>query len=219
MQFVPITERQPVQIGGVPLNYIRGPYFPTLSKTRIYLPVSPDAKLAKLHGDTQFLYLIDAAKKHLFWGGMDEQSAFLSRVSLDVLPRLAQEEEAFYEEIKHPVIRYLESIYGSRRWTRRQGDIFIIPLQKTWKEAFELGKGIPHYRYGRIFRTRHVHFGLCVWDYLGFYVTRQTGNIPSQFDSGLTLIASGSLRAPNHATLRFRGPHVVARSAHLLDID
>ena len=219
MQFVPITERQPVQIGGVPLNYIRGPYCLTLSKTRIYLPVIHDAKLAKLHGDTQFLYLIDAVKKHLFWGGMDEQSAFLSRVSLDVLPRLAQEEEAFYEEIKHPVIRYLESIYGSR-WTRRQGDVSIIPLQKNWREVFELGKAAPHYHCGRrIFRTRHRHYGLYIWDYLGFYVTRQTGNIPSQFDSGLTLIASGSLRAPNHATLRFRGPHVVARSAHLLDID
>ena len=219
MQFVPISvAEEKGALQDIGLSY--GNYFaPRLFHGAIGMPTQiKGGTICPISGGKQFLY---RAGFSLFWGGLDEKNLFLNRVSPDLPARLEESdgEAQFFEAIKPPIIRLLEKVWG-KRGSSRQGDINIYRLPPDWRGLYPLKKALPLPRHGRILRTRHVHSGLRLWCYAGDYLQWvHSGDMPSELDSSVILIASGWLRAPNHKTVRLSGPSVLARSAYLLTDD
>ncbi len=218
MQFIPIQERRPKSVGGIPIFYNNAAH-PHVSNVGIHLPaLLKDAELCLIVEGMQGLFVASrGGQRHIHWFGRDERSPFVTELSPELWPDLAVKgEEEFFEALKPPVIRFLEKVHG-KRGTERQGDICFRRLPYGWRDIIRMSGSCPLYRRGKIFRTRHRHSGLRLWGYLGDFVSQP--GAPSEIDSGLTLIASGWLRAPNHAPRHLGGPHALSRSQKIIRPD
>ncbi|MFC1651880.1 hypothetical protein ACFL24_01845 [Patescibacteria group bacterium] len=174
---------------------------PRRSMDLITLPFYPDAEFHPLLDEKQFLYHIPTynggGEGRVWFGGTDERP-FLTELIAKTLKIFKEYgEEEFFEYLKPASIQNLEKVLGIP--SKRQGDIFAIPLDKTWDEIKDdliilTGKEFeeePVQNYS-VLETRHQFSEAMVLDVAGH-----------------RLIAEGELTAPDHDPLFLEKPHIL----------
>lgn len=154
-----------------------------------------------------------------YWFGGTDEGPFLVQLRHEPYDVLTTKgEDAFFEALKPPVIRELEREFGVA--SRRQGDIWAVPLPFGWDElnrmfivCGERNAGIdpwivrPHpIENHPLFGTRHRLTGQ------GNGVTRWTMTAHNPPHS---VYAEGIISAPDHSPMDLTGLHVL-RQAEVL---
>jgi len=120
------------------------PAHPNLDGNTITLPIRKGSEFYPLQDGNQFLFRCFENPKnkgrHPYFGGTDEGSAFLTEIyPFEIFDEfLERGEDAFYEALKPPILRFWEEKLGIK--ARRQGDFYFLPLP-TWDDlrpAFSL---------------------------------------------------------------------------------
>jgi len=148
-----------------------------------------------------------------FFGGTDERP-FLVEIYSDSVCHCHKGDKTwlnlwrsgeFYDELKPPLIKKLESKYGNK--TKRQGDIFAFPLPvASWEEALvffgDIGgrTAVPDYPHS-IFGTRHSFTG-------GLIYTLDE-------DEGDIAVGTGAIKAPDHKDLVLNEVYILAQTYNL----
>jgi len=140
------------------------------------------------------------------WFGGTDEAPFLVQMDTTVHD-LAENPEEFYGHLIPPLMLTLIHKWGGDY--RRQGDIFAFPLPYSWEKIREIGNftkanGFPlqEAKNGHVFGTRHVLVGS--WSRV--MVAGKT-----------TVIAEGTITAPDHSPMELKGPHVLDQTANLFD--
>lgn len=190
---------------------------PRREKEVIYLPATSRlrSKMHLLRHGTQFLFSISREvnyESELWFGGMDEEP-FLTRLSLSVLREFqARGEDGFFESLKPRQIIEMECITG--RKTKRQGDIFAMPVPFSWESI----KMMAHFATdqknepGRTIVDKDISVYDTRHKFTGMYtpVTIKVASLSFRF-------FEGDLIAPDHEDLALKGPHVLAQAINLFD--
>ncbi|HUC20249.1 MAG TPA: hypothetical protein VMR98_02010 [Candidatus Polarisedimenticolaceae bacterium] len=187
-------------------------YLPYRNGDEIVIPVPfTEIGLVSLLGGRQFVItFMDDPSYGVFYGGTDGGSVFLVQLNDSMLWWTLRDrgEEAFFEALKPDIIKRLERELGSEG-TRRQGDIYALPLPVGW-----LGIGEPKSGEHQVGETRHMISGR--WMEIG--------------DEGLTisvvsigkdvhlmgLVGEGMLSAPDHSSVDLIHPHLIVRSGAVM---
>ncbi|MFC1686598.1 hypothetical protein ACFLZS_01560 [Patescibacteria group bacterium] len=172
----------------------------------INLPFYREAEFYPLQGGNQFLFFmpINNWRKGLWFGGTDDKRIFLVELKQDMYKIFREDgEEMFYAYLKPSYIRELER--NLKISSKRQGDIYAAPLEKSWEEIkddtviFTKGKAKKPAKQLSIFGTHHKLTG----DYI-------------VLDSN-QLIAEGRIESPGHKPLILEGLHAIAQTEALKD--
>lgn len=178
----------------------------------ITLPNYCEDEFFPLQQGRQFLF----RKNGRCWFGGTDELPFLAEVRQEAFEDFKNDgEDGFYDSLRPDLIDEMESELDVE--TKRQGDIFALPLPLySWKgfrdPIFRLvcggvqpaeddkGKVIET---TNIFTTRHI-----LKD--GRFHSFQRGQTP-------VMIADGLLTAPDHEPLRLQGPHLLVQAQNLTD--
>jgi hypothetical protein len=172
--------------------------------TNIVLPVPfRELRMITLLDGTQFVVTHDE-NDGTFYGGVDEGQPFLVQIDDDLWFTLECEGEGdFLEALKPAILHTLEEHLGTAV-TRRQGDVYTIPLPLNWSAIGKTESG-EH----RVGETRHTVNG--TWAEVADLATGLSGDDGPIEISGL--IAAGTLTAPDHAAIELgEEPHLVVPS-------
>lgn len=209
----------PSQAGSAELNWNKDAVEPYRNGKRIDLPFKPKiVEFFPLKQGEQFLFAYDSPvglnrgqrNSQVFFGGTDEQPFFVRLQPKALENYLEGGEEAFFKSLKPDPITKLEEITGVS--TRRQGDIFALPLNVDWSDFglfhFMLRGEVaePRHRDGfSVFGTRHVLNGLIAEN--GFSITHGLGT-PGRN----SLLAEGTIQAPDHESQKLHGVHLLLQA-------
>lgn len=178
---------------------------PFRSGRHLHLPGCPDAEFFPLRGGEQFLlrhWRGGESEPQIWFGGTDEQPFLVRLGSAAFSPFMRGGEDGFFAGLRPAVVNEFE--VQLRLPTRRQGDIFALPLPYKWREIVRgMGRGVatePETYTGPVFGTRHM-----------ITSPRALQLNPTQ------MIAEGLLEAPDHGPLRLDVPHLLSQTAHLHD--
>lgn len=178
----------------------------------VVLPEDREAEFFPLMNGEQFLFrnASDSRSRDTqYWfGGTDEQP-FLVRLGDRPFPAFQQGGEvAFYASLKPDVVTKFEQAFGVV--SRRQGDIFAVPVPHTWDEfrkasllCCDSRREPQSVTYQSVFETRHKLKGLYApsMPVLGQWHT----------------LVEGVLKAPDHSPLTLKGPHLLVQAQNLFD--
>ncbi|MFC1686596.1 hypothetical protein ACFLZS_01550 [Patescibacteria group bacterium] len=175
------------------INFTDADRNPVRNQEEIILPFHPEAEFYPLQEGRQFLYRTSGG--NVWFGGTDEQP-FLTELipkTLQVFKKHGEGE--FYEYLKPYSIQQLEKILGIP--SKRQGDIFAIPLERTWSE---IKKELA------ILTGEEIEQEL-VKDYPVLGTRHQLAE--AFVISTPRLFAEGGMEAPDHESLILKGPHIL----------
>lgn len=177
---------------------------PFRENTDIVLPDDPELEFFPLMNGEQFLlHLVNGED---WFGGTDERP-FLVRLDEEPFQAFREEgENSFYAALKPKVITEFERTFQVA--SKRQGDIFAVPIPFTWNEiqaASLLCLGTKQepqsVKSQPMFETRHKLDGLYGEKILMF----------GKFFS----FVEGVLEAPDHSSLTLSGIHMIAQAQNL----
>lgn len=159
-----------------------------------------------------FKHLCDRGTTLTLWFCGFDEAPFLTRITEAAFCKFLHNSEAeFFEGLKPDVIKACEQLFNVK--SGRQGDIWFCPLgDMTWERLLLMHKlntgqetlvvelDPPN---SPIFQTRHTFEGK--WTSLAILGTRKA------------IVASGTMQAPDHKSVTFETPHVIAQSAGLVN--
>lgn len=225
MEMITINQALPERAGKADISYDAKPQdgeLPSRNGKMIRLPLHRTAEFFPLMGGEQFLYRARVLQMHayhqedvLYFGGTDEEP-FLVRLDPDVFREFSTGgEENFFASLVPRGVKQARMVFG--RQYRRQGDIFAVPVNFSWKnlralemirsgyvEPERLAQFRPSETPLKVFGTRHELSGVHMESHIGI-------------SGGGSLIAEGVLEAPDHADLELKQPHLLFQTAHLFN--
>ncbi|MBI4149263.1 hypothetical protein HY491_02345 [Candidatus Woesearchaeota archaeon] len=204
----------PTKAGKAVLKLAHKYTYPELANGTITLPKWRGNKFFPLRRGRQFLFVDNTVNNTLsafYWfGGTDEQP-FLTEVTKVAAEALIDGgEAAFFAALKPQTIHDLEKKLHAP--SRRQGDIFIMPLPFGWdalqRSLDDFGirvedKELVAATEVPVFGTSHVLTGKILDD-----VYHDSHGEP-------VIIASGRLTAPNHRARRLKGPNLLMQAVNI----
>lgn len=217
MRLFDIVEKHlPRQAGKATIRWSTSAY-PARDGSVITLRLEENGEFIPLKDGEQFLYLRGAGihqQRQVFFGGTDE-NPFLTELDPSVrniaLVVAERGESIFYDALKPEKIKHMELGFGVQ--SRRQGDIFAVPVDWTWERLracaaiLNLATGDANAGKLQVFGTRHVLEGR--WLETVTYYKDGFGN--AVVGKARTLFAMGTLKAPDHSPLVLKGIHVLAQ--------
>ncbi|HLD07424.1 MAG TPA: hypothetical protein VJC16_07910 [Candidatus Nanoarchaeia archaeon] len=212
--------RPPTQAGKAVLQFSADRPFPLLAHGTITLPKGRDNEFFPLRRRKQFLFVDNSnfpGRTYYWFGGTDEQP-FLAQVSADAAQAFMNEgEEAFFASLKPRTIHQLEGAFNTP--SRRQGDIFIMPLPFGWDQLDEartacgfayavqpqpavpaIVNALPVFGTSHLLTGRHLSIGTCQH---------------APYLSVGADLASGRLTAPNHRTRVLKGMNLLMQAVNI----
>lgn len=205
---------------------------PYRNGAEIVLSNSPHSAFYPLKAGEQFLVHCQTG---IWFGGTDEQP-FLTHLDSEPFKAFLQGgEQDFYEALKPQLVRELERQLGVT--TKRQGDIFAVPLPFSWDDikrfaslAFiaapfiglggefmqrlHMWRGSIGPRKGRVFGTRHRILATCATSEQNIKMFIGETNFIGHKQY---LLAEGLLAAPDHSPLTLTGVHTLVQADGLFD--
>ncbi|MBI2673681.1 MAG: hypothetical protein HYX23_00110 [Candidatus Zambryskibacteria bacterium] len=183
---------------------------PFRESTDIVLPDNPESEFFPLMNGEQFLLrIISGGSETQYWFGGTDERPFLVRLRDEPFRAFQREgDDSFYAALKPEVITKFEQAF--RVASKRQGDIFAVPIPHTWDEIQQasllcLGtKQEPkNVKSQPMFGTRHKLNGL--------YTERAR-----IFGDNHTL-GEGVLKAPDHSPLKLEQVHLIVQARNLYE--
>ncbi len=221
----------PEKCGKARISYENNIIQPSRNGETIHLPIKVKHQYADgcfmdlhlLQQKTQFLFsiapyhgngIVYESDRLLWFGGTDEEP-FLTRLNPYALYVFEQcGEKGFFEYLKPKEIVEMESITG--KGTKRQGDIFAMPVPFPWKTIETMARLIRDESESRgelmetekdgvsVYGTRHRFTGI-------------TTSVHIKVASLSLWICEGVLTAPDHQDLELKEPHALFQAANLFD--
>lgn len=204
--FIP-GEGFPKKAGVAELHFDSKTATPQRDGTHLTLPLVRDAEFFALKGGEQFVADFGSQFGYQgtrFWFGGTDEGPFLVGLQEKPVKRLLEDgEDGFFDALKPNLVKRLER--ELKVTTRRQGDIFAVPLPWSWHEVNALSLCLT----GKIvaaspFRVKQIP----VLDTRHRLTGKALQTLP---------IATGVLSAPDHKPLRLSGLHWFAQAEGLWD--
>ncbi len=180
----------------------------------IYVPPVRANEFFELGSKKHLLFKHHSGKRNslTFWFCGFDEAPFLTEITEATFCNyLHGSEEEFFDGLKPAEIKACERIFDVK--SKRQGDIWFCPLgDTTWEQLLlvhKLNTGLetlvtqldpPN---SQVFGTRHTFEGK--WVSLAILGLKKV------------TLASGTMQAPDHKTVTFEAPHVIAQSAGLMN--
>lgn len=186
----------------------------------IMIPGGVRGKLHMLEGQGEGKFLLSTSRGFYF-GGTDERP-FLAQFDFEAYYAfLDGGEDSFFEALKPAIVRQAEQRFKTK--ARRQGEFFAVKFPFSWRElvAFGLITGAGPIKSAPFFPgSNHLVTGTCAFMYTSAFWTKfgrryarfGTEKVPDYFP-----VVEGTVKAPDHAPLVLKGPHLMARNRHLID--
>jgi|SRR3989338_2935695 len=186
---------------------------PFRAGTVIVLPDNPELELFSLKEGEQFLLRNTVSgsytKETQFWFGGTDESPFLVRLLEQPFNAFQKEgADSFFKALKPGIVIQLEERFHVS--ARRQGDIFAVPVPKTWEEirdasslCLDIRQDPSNVKLSPVFGTRHKFTGLKAEKVRLF--------------GGEHTLVEGVLEAPDHSPVRLERVHLIVQARNLYE--